>query len=555
MAGGGSVRLDGRYSIAWQGTAATYRWRQTSGTPVVLDDDSSARPRFTAPRPVSADEVLGFELALTDGRGATATDSVAVRVLAPASLRYTAQLTVRERSTGRLIGSYSYDVNDSYPILTAPEGRAAGIVFRGAEELIFSLDPDAQPGQRLQPGSWTTTTASSVGPPRLNVVVPGQPPLACSAPLLEATRLDIADARYGTNGLEDLAFAFAQVCRDITIAGAVQYHSAVVVAAPDAQADAGADQLVQEATTVLPRGAALDARGGRVPTLSWRQVSGPLARLDARDRGVAAFVSPAVTTDTELVFELTVDDGSRVLTDTVKVTVRDNGLAGFATDVLAPRPTGSAKPIGLRGPGSLVELAASEILTGGSGGDARPRETPYTALSMAFVVPSGGSQPVDFVLTDAAPSGARWVGYTPDTNTWRRFDGASGVSVDRRTLTFTFVDGGAGDDDGIANGRIVAKGTIGLFEATGAPDAGAGGSSGSGGGGGGSLELEVLLALVAAALSMQRRLRDEAGRRSHWNGIIFSPSRRPNTMQGIAIMPPTKASPCSWPEPRISPAA
>jgi lysophospholipase L1-like esterase len=64
-----AVTLDGSASADSDGTIAAYTWTQTTGTAVTLDETVPAMPTFTAPN-VGADEVLTFELVVTDDDGA-----------------------------------------------------------------------------------------------------------------------------------------------------------------------------------------------------------------------------------------------------------------------------------------------------------------------------------------------------------------------------------------------------------------------------------------------------------------------------------------------------
>ena len=72
------VTLSGSGSDA-DGTIVSYRWRQTSGTPVALSGASTQTASFTAPD-VDADEELVFQLTVTDDGGASDVDMVTVTV-------------------------------------------------------------------------------------------------------------------------------------------------------------------------------------------------------------------------------------------------------------------------------------------------------------------------------------------------------------------------------------------------------------------------------------------------------------------------------------------
>ncbi len=82
-----SVMLDGTASADPDGTIVSYRWVQTSGSPVTLSDPSAPKPLFTAPA-VSLQsqtlsiqgEALNFSLTVTDDHGLQSVDTCAVYV-------------------------------------------------------------------------------------------------------------------------------------------------------------------------------------------------------------------------------------------------------------------------------------------------------------------------------------------------------------------------------------------------------------------------------------------------------------------------------------------
>jgi len=74
------VTLDGSGSADSDGTIVTYAWTQTTGTNVVLDETVPTMPTFTAPN-VGGDEILTFELVVTDDDGAMSlADTVVVTI-------------------------------------------------------------------------------------------------------------------------------------------------------------------------------------------------------------------------------------------------------------------------------------------------------------------------------------------------------------------------------------------------------------------------------------------------------------------------------------------
>ena len=92
--------------------------------------------------------------------------------------------------------------------------------------------------------------------------------------------------------------------------------------------DAGPDQRVLDESTVTLSGTVSDSTN---PTYLWTQNPGsPAVTLAGPDTLMPTFTAPDVSLDVDLVFTLTVDDGTDTVTDTVTVTVHD-AEADFVT--------------------------------------------------------------------------------------------------------------------------------------------------------------------------------------------------------------------------------
>ncbi|GAB7095057.1 hypothetical protein JCM30237_22100 [Halolamina litorea] len=89
-------------------------------------------------------------------------------------------------------------------------------------------------------------------------------------------------------------------------------------------ADAGADQTVDESTTVVLSGDASSDADGTIESYAWTQTGGPDVTLSDASSATPEFTAPDVDAETALTFELAVtDDDGATSTDTTTVTVQD----------------------------------------------------------------------------------------------------------------------------------------------------------------------------------------------------------------------------------------
>jgi hypothetical protein len=262
-------------------------------------------------------------------------------------------------------------------------------------------------------------------------------------------------------------------------------------------ANAGEDQNVVEGAGVRLDGSASSDEDGEIATYEWEQIEGPDVILSDASAESPTFVAPAVNgADLELVFRLTVtDNGGKTATDTVTVTVTDNGISGFDEGVVTFRSVNDEE-MGIRTDenSDLVYLAAkdpAEI----SNRTNRPTDMVHGLIEFVVRVASpGDTAQVTVLLPEPASPDHEWFKYIEGSG-WENYSEHAEFNDERTEVTLTLQDGGFGDADGEENGLIVDPSGLGI--------AGTGGGGGGGSSGGcmlnsmGAVGLEWLLLLLS----------------------------------------------------------
>src|SRR6266496_3656277 len=356
---GATVTLDGSVSSdpnQPQGDTLTYLWTQIGGSPVTLTP-SGSNATFTAPL---VETTLSFVLTVTDHYGCSNQQPVDVTVIQnnhpPVALAGTDQ-NVAEGNTACLdgTGSYDTDVGDSL----------------------------------------TYTWMQIDGPPvTLDNTVPSQP---CSATPNVGTagatlhvHLTVTD-NHNASSTDVSPPNYPNVAVNVTY----------VNQPPNAKA--GADQTVDEMTTVHLDGLQSSDPDGNQLTFSWEQVDGgpAVVNLTGADTATPTFTAPRVTCAGDLVvMRLTVDDGQGgITTDDVNINVANTNLP--TADAGANQQVHEGDAVSLHGTGSDADSEEVGLLTfqwNQTSGSPVVLLSPSSGKDVSFTAPSiGGGDPDAFL--------------------------------------------------------------------------------------------------------------------------------------------------------------
>jgi ELWxxDGT repeat protein len=280
---GAAVTLTAAASNDSDGAIVSYAWLQTSGASVTLSDSSAISPTFTAPV-LTTPDTLSFQLSVTDNEGASASDTVSIKVnpvnatpLAAAG----ADVTVSASAVVSLNGSGSSDGDGS--IVRFSWSRVSG-----------DFDPTL--------GNADAAIASFTTP-------------ALQYGGVAVFQLEVTD-NEGASASDQIT---------VTVLGTDQ---ALV-------AHAGSDQTVTENTLVTLDGTASNDPDNVITAYVWEELSAGGIVLSDNTLAMPTFNAPAVSASTNFQFRLSVtndhgDSAQDVVTITVNPAVVVNARVFFA---------------------------------------------------------------------------------------------------------------------------------------------------------------------------------------------------------------------------------
>ena len=281
---GQEVYLNGSNSIDADDGIATYQWRQTNGSPVVLSDSTAVQPTFFAPDVAAEGVAITFQLTVTDNGGLQHNDTCTVNISweneAPVASAGADQ-TVSEGETVQLDAGASTDADDG--IGTYQWNQISG-------PTVNLSDP-----QSVMP----TFNTPDVGPEGASMV-------------FQLTVIDYS-------GLQS---------QDECIVNITWQNMPPV-------ADAGIDLQATSGDEVTLDGSDSSDGDDGIDSYRWRQIGGTPVTIQDTGAAATTFTAPEVTTDTTFEFELTVtDNGGLQSVDHCSVVVHSS--AGPVLDTAAP---------------------------------------------------------------------------------------------------------------------------------------------------------------------------------------------------------------------------
>jgi hypothetical protein len=98
-------------------------------------------------------------------------------------------------------------------------------------------------------------------------------------------------------------------------------------------------------------------------------------------------------------------------------------------------------------------------------------QMPFGIVNFKLMVDTPGEEAVVTVhFSEPVPAKGRWYKYDPVQHAWSDYSSHAVFSADRKSMTLTLRDGGAGDADGVANGIIIDPAGVVMASSSGGGD-------------------------------------------------------------------------------------
>lgn len=188
----------------------------------------------------------------------------------------------------------------------------------------------------------------------------------------------------------------------------------------------------------------------------WTQNSSAAVALSDPSSPTSTFVVPSPANGSNVLrFEHTsLDKDGHKIISAFKVNVIDNCITNFPNATVTFK-SATNENMGMRVVnGSMTSLLPVDPLTLTNNSN-KPANVMYGLMNIQIKVANpGDTAAVTVFLPAPAPAGHKWFKYSQQRG-WYDFSDYATFNADRTQVTLTLVDGGPGDDDGVANGVII----------------------------------------------------------------------------------------------------
>jgi len=432
------VMLSGTGSSDPDGNIVEYQWEQIDGSAVELSDLFAATTTFEIPENAQNGRMV-FRLTVTDNSGDTATDTCTINIAV----------------------SSAPPVADAGANQTALLGTMVWLDGSGSSDDTF-----------IASYTWKQISGPAVD--------------------LQNDETEMAFFTVPDSFQEDLALVFELIVTDEH--GLQAKDQAIVnirreaTTVPPFELGTPVFQDFSEGTTItleIP----ITVDSSMVATFLWEQTGGPPVTLSDRTDATPSFVPPPVTVEgATLTFRLTIEsnDGYKDSLDyTLQIT--DNNVSAVSETAI-PIVTYDGRSLEIEAVDGAVLTKLTSVDPESIGALSGPPGSIFCGLLDMEIVVNNPGDSTTLLITyhEPLPSNCGWFKYTSESG-WYNYSDYIQTDHETNQIQLTLTDGGAGDDDGIANGLIVdPSGLVFDYPAGASPvnqDSSGGAASGGSGGG------------------------------------------------------------------------